>query len=209
MEIITFAAVKGGVGKTTLSYNFSGYLADLGYKVLMIDFDHQCNLSQILGIYDQKNTVLSIFEKIDALHIEEKVKIHRINNNIDLISGFLRLDEYEKHMSTTDGKDMQLYMWLDDYYEEYNIGQYDYIIIDTHPDFSTSTRNAIVVSHKVISPNKPSGFSDDSNANISYRINKLKKDLIDFRTRESYVTAKLFFVGNMVKHNTKSSINFK
>ncbi|RNB37236.1 ParA family protein, partial [Staphylococcus aureus] len=36
--------------------------------------------------------------------------------------------------------------------EEYNIGQYDYIIIDTHPDFSTSTRNAIVVSHKVISP---------------------------------------------------------
>ena len=63
--------------------------------------------------------------------IEEKVKIHRINNNIDLISGFLRLDEYEKHMSTTDGKDMQLYMWLDDYYEEYNIGQYDYIIIDT------------------------------------------------------------------------------
>lgn len=88
MEIITFAAVKGGVGKTTLSYNFSAYLADLGYKVLMIDFDHQCNLSQILGIYDQKNTVLSIFEKIDALHIEEKVKIHRINNNIDLISGF-------------------------------------------------------------------------------------------------------------------------
>ena len=59
MEIITFAAVKGGVGKTTLSYNFSAYLADLGYKVLMIDFDHQCNLSQILGIYDQKNTVLS------------------------------------------------------------------------------------------------------------------------------------------------------
>ncbi|WP_144552146.1 ParA family protein, partial [Bacillus mycoides] len=78
-------------------YNFSAYLAVLGYKVLLIDFDDQCNLSQILGIYDQKNTVLSIFEKIDALHIEEKVKIHHINNNIDLISGFLRLDEYEKH----------------------------------------------------------------------------------------------------------------
>ncbi|WP_141763108.1 ParA family protein, partial [Staphylococcus sp. HMSC65H10] len=103
----------------------------------------------------------------------------------------------------------QLYMWLDDYYEAYHLDQYDYIIIDTHPDFSTSTRNAIVVSHKVISPNKPSGFSDDSNANIEYRINKLKKELIDFKTRESYVTAKLFYVGNMVKHNTKSSIAFK
>ena len=125
MEIITFAAIKGGVGKTTLSYNFAEYLSDLGKKVLMIDLDHQCNLSQILGVYDQKNTVLSIFEKIESLHIKEKVKIHNIKSNIDLIGGFLRLDEYEKHMSTTDGKDMQLYMWLDDYYEEYNIDKYD------------------------------------------------------------------------------------
>lgn len=30
MEIITFAAIKGGVGKTTLSYNFSEYLASVG-----------------------------------------------------------------------------------------------------------------------------------------------------------------------------------
>ncbi|WP_238537490.1 ParA family protein [Staphylococcus massiliensis] len=209
MEIITFAAIKGGVGKTTLSYNFAEYLADLGAKVLMIDLDHQCNLSQILGVYDQKNTVLSIFEKIESLNINEQVKIHHISDNIDLISGFLRLDEYEKHMSTTDGKDMQLYMWLDDYYEAYHIDQYDYIIIDTHPDFSTSTRNAIVVSHKVISPNKPSGFSDDSNANIEYRINKLKKELIDFKTRESYVTAELFYVGNMVKHNTNHRLYLK
>lgn len=209
MEIITFAAIKGGVGKTTLSYNFSNYLASLGKKVLLIDMDHQCNLSQILGIYEQKNTVLSIFEKLEPLNIKEKVKIHHITKNIDLISGFLRLDEYEKHMSTIDGKDMQLYMWLDDYYEEYNLNQYDYIIIDTHPDFSTSTRNAIVVSHKIISPNKPSGFTSDSNSNIEYRVDKLKKDLIDFKSRESYVTANLYYVGNMVKHNTKSSIKFK
>lgn len=32
MEIITFAAIKGGVGKTTLSYNFAEYLSDLGKK---------------------------------------------------------------------------------------------------------------------------------------------------------------------------------
>ncbi|MCO4356038.1 ParA family protein [Staphylococcus agnetis] len=209
MEIITFAAIKGGVGKTTLSYNFAQYLAYSDKKVLMIDMDHQCNLSQILGVYDQENTVLSIFEKIEPLNIKDKVKIHNVDKNIDLISGFIRLDEYEKRMSTTDGKDMQLYMWLDDYYDEYDIGQYDYIVIDTHPDFSTSTRNAIVVSHKIISPNKPSGFSEDSNENIKYRIDKLKKELIDFKTRESFVTAELYFIGNMVKHNTKLSNDFK
>ena len=173
MEIITFAAVKGGVGKTTLSYNFSAYLADLGYKVLMIDFDHQCNLSQILGIYDQKNTVLSIFEKIDTLHIEEKVKIHRINDNIDLISGFLRLDEYEKHMSTTDGKDMQLYMWLDDYYEEYNIGQYDYIIIDTSPVLGTS--DALSIGQLVDSVLFVARYDVSTVRQINYSIERLQR----------------------------------
>lgn len=60
MEIITFSAIKGGVGKTTLSYNFAEYLSSINKKVLLIDMDHQCNLSQILGIYEQKNTVLSV-----------------------------------------------------------------------------------------------------------------------------------------------------
>ncbi|WP_411756602.1 ParA family protein [Staphylococcus simulans] len=49
IEIITFTAIKGGVGKNTLSYNFAGYLADSNHKVLMIDLDHQRNSYQILG----------------------------------------------------------------------------------------------------------------------------------------------------------------
>ncbi len=209
MEIITFSAIKGGVGKTTLSYNFAQYLSFLGKKVLMIDLDHQCNLSQIFGIYEQDNTVLSLFRRMEELSINDKVKIHNVDTNIDLISGFLRLDEYEKRMSTIEGKDMQLYMWLYDNYEEYELSKYDYIIIDTHPGFSISTRNAMVVSHKIVSPNKPSGVSRDSDENIKYRLESLKKELIDFKTRESYVTAKLYFVGNMVKHNTKLSLDFK
>lgn len=36
MEIITFAAIKGGVGKTTLSYNFSEYLASIGKKFFLL-----------------------------------------------------------------------------------------------------------------------------------------------------------------------------
>ncbi len=46
-------------------------------------------------MYMNKNTVLSVFNKIEALGINEEVKIHEIKENIDLISGFL--DEYEKN----------------------------------------------------------------------------------------------------------------
>ncbi len=36
MEIITFAAIKGGVGKTTLSYNFAEYLASINKRYFLL-----------------------------------------------------------------------------------------------------------------------------------------------------------------------------
>ncbi|MDK6305049.1 ParA family protein, partial [Lactobacillus crispatus] len=51
-KIITFSAIKGGVGKTTIAYNFGSWLADNHKNVLFIDLDHQCNLSQTYNVYD-------------------------------------------------------------------------------------------------------------------------------------------------------------
>jgi len=42
---LTVVSTKGGVGKTTLTANLGGILADLGQRVLLIDADIQPTLS--------------------------------------------------------------------------------------------------------------------------------------------------------------------
>lgn len=65
-----------------------------------------------------------------------------------------------------------------DNYESKNLGQYDYIIIDCHPDFSTATRNAVIVSHAVISPVIPSEHGYHAKFNLKERMEELKAETL-------------------------------
>lgn len=200
MKIITIAAIKGGVGKTTIAFNFGEYLAYIKKKkVLFIDLDHQCNLTQIYGIYDTENTIGNVFSNKGV------VKIHNIDDHISLIAGNMHLDEIERSIENRTDKNMLMYLWLADNYGKLNLDQFDYIILDTHPDFSTATKNAIAISHVLYSPITPSKDGYNARFNLKERIDEYKKEAIDFHTRKSYITAKLYFLANMVKTNTHSS----
>jgi chromosome partitioning related protein ParA len=45
-------STKGGVGKTTLTANLGGFLADLGQRVLLVDADPQPTLSTYYALED-------------------------------------------------------------------------------------------------------------------------------------------------------------
>lgn len=200
MKIISFSAIKGGVGKTTLAFNLGEWLAAKGNKVLFIDLDHQCNLTQTYDIYDHQGTIANAF-----VPNQGDVTCHQVKPNISLLPGYMKLDDIEKELETKGNKDMLLYMWLHDNYDRYNLDQVDYVLVDCHPDFSTATRNAIAISHAIISPVIPSDYGYNAKFNLENRLEVFRKDVINYVTRESYITAKLHFVANMIKHNTNSS----
>ena len=202
MEIYSFVSTKGGVGKTSIAYNFATYLSERDNYVLVIDQDHQCSISQLFDCDKQQHTVKGIYTG-------EKVEIRNVRKNIDLITGDYYLDRTEDWVISQPNTDTKLLTWVTmNLKDNLNISQYDYIIIDTHPDFRTATRNAVAVSDKIISPDVPGANNDETKGNTLERYSQCVKEIIDPISMKSYVTAELYLIGNRIKHNTESSRRF-
>jgi chromosome partitioning protein len=87
MRTIAIHTSKGGVGKTTLTVNFSYELAKNGHKVLVIDLDDQANSSLYLGVNkaDEFNQAKGIdeFNKILNSFRDRKELIDFLKADID------------------------------------------------------------------------------------------------------------------------------
>ena len=205
MKVISFVGIKGGIGKTSLAKEFieklKRELRQRGSekKILTLDLDHQCNLTQAHGLYESEGTVVNIFKR------QGDVVIHHIDEQLDMIAGAMDLDVIESELETKTFKDMLLYMWLDKNYDDIDADQYEYVVIDCRPDFSIATRNAVAISDMLLSPIIPSQYSLDSRQNLETRLQMYADENIDYKTGESNIDAELYFLGNMIKHNTLAS----
>lgn len=205
MKIITFAAIKGGVGKTTLTYNYGDWLARTGKKVLLIDLDQQCNLTTLYQPIRTNNTIAEAFK--EPSENPDKVEIDHIKPNLDLIAGYLDLDSVSSKLENNSNKEMLLFLWFQKNEKLFDNENYDYVLIDTHPDFGTITKNAVAVSNYVISPITPSEHGYKAKFDLSARMKRFRESLFDYRTGKTYVDAELYFVGNKIQHNTSMSRN--
>ena len=70
MFVFGVVATKGGVRKTTIAANLGGLLADIGYRVLLIDADVQPSLSRYFALSHQAEHGLTRMVMMGALSAE-------------------------------------------------------------------------------------------------------------------------------------------
>lgn len=180
-KVISIFNNKGGVGKSTICWNIAHALGKLDKKVLLIDFDPQCNLSiAMLGeatfvksLPTQNTpygtTIRSFLQRFLQNTGGEEVFLHHGPNtseNVHLIAGDFWLNVYADSLNV--GNDLLMGSGLSRYVAlqkivaaaEAKAGRpYDYVIVDLPPSFGALVRAAFYSSDFYIVPCTSDNFS--------------------------------------------------
>lgn len=139
--IISITNQKGGVGKSTTAYALATGLRLRGYKVLIIDFDAQSNISYTAKANINGNNIYDVMTlKIKAIDSIQQM------DNVDIIVASRDLTSLNMELNKP-GKEYRLKESLDEVNKIY-----DFIIIDTPPALDILTINALTTSDIVIIP---------------------------------------------------------
>jgi chromosome partitioning protein len=163
MHIVSVANQKGGVGKSTTVHALGARLHGKGYRVLFVDLDPQCNLSNTLKANDN----ISIYEILANQH-NAKEAIQKANCG-DVIASSSHLSSADMHFNAT-GKEYLLKEVLQPLSNDY-----DYVIIDTPPALGILTINALTTSNDVIIPSQAEVYSLHGISKLSETISTVRK----------------------------------
>lgn len=145
-RVIAVCNQKGGVGKTTTAVNLAAYLAALGRRTLLIDFDPQGNASSALGATPGSlpvsvyHGVLGLVDPRSLITPSALMNLHYVPAAPHLTG--LRVELIEMHE-----RDRVLRKFLNTLRHEYA-----YIVIDLPPSMDLLFVNGLVAADEIIVP---------------------------------------------------------
>jgi chromosome partitioning protein len=153
-RVIAMCNQKGGVGKTTSAINLGAALAELGRRVLLVDFDPQGALSVGLGVQplqlDRTAYNLLMDRRVGLDDVVLKTGIP----GLDLLPSNIDLSAAEIQLVTEVAREQTLARALAP-----ALPNYDFALIDCQPSLGLLTVNALTAAHGVIIPLECEFFS--------------------------------------------------
>ena len=153
MKSIAFGTLKGGTGKTTSCFNLAGALAlNPDNKILLIDGDPQCNLTNDIGIDCsdmERNNIRTIFEnkKIEPSELIIQNTLDELPN-IDIIPSNILLIKTEMQMVSIAGREKLLANYIERNLDFFS--QYTHIIFDTNPNLGVVNQNIFYFVNSIV-----------------------------------------------------------
>jgi chromosome partitioning protein len=146
-RVIAMANQKGGVGKTTTTISLGAALAELGQKVLVVDFDPQGGCALGLGI-EPGALELSVYDALlDRSCRSEDVVIGTSVPGMDLLPSNIDLSAAELMLVQEVAREQSLSRALAPLRRGY-----DFILVDCPPSLGLLTINALTAADGVIVP---------------------------------------------------------
>jgi chromosome partitioning protein len=143
---LALANQKGGVGKTTTAVNASAYLAEAGFRVLLIDIDPQGNATSSIGI-DKHTLEYTVYDTLIDDRLVDDCSIRNVRPGLDVLPANQVLAGAEVELVEADRREYRLRDALSETQTDYSV-----IVIDCPPSLGLLTVNALCVARGVVIP---------------------------------------------------------
>jgi chromosome partitioning protein len=145
-RVIAIANQKGGVGKTTTAVNLGAALAELDFRVLVVDLDPQGNASTGLGI-NPRDVETSVYDALlNDVALEDVVEPTTLRN-LFVAPATIDLAGAEIELVPAMSRELRLKRAIDQVRPDY-----DLVLIDCPPSLGLLTVNGLAAADDVIVP---------------------------------------------------------
>ncbi len=210
-RIIAIANQKGGVGKSTTAVSLGAALADLGFRILVVDLDPQGNASTGIGIRHDDREVTSYDVIVAESPVSEAI-VHSQIKGLDAITSTIDLAGAEIELVSQFSREGRLKRALEPVHE----GSYDFVFLDCPPSLGLITINALTAAEELIVPIQCEYYALEGlgqllrnvslvqqNINAELRLTGIVMTMFDPRTKlsEQVVEEVRRFFGDLVYDN--------